>query len=59
MSNFAGGLEKYGIILSQSSKRTKQKGNDMREFWISVGAMVLGYFMYLGLKAIINKGKED
>ena len=30
---------------------------EMREFWTTVGAMVLGYFMYLGLRAIFRKGK--
>ena len=27
----------------------------MREFWTTVGAMVLGYLMYLGIKAISKK----
>ena len=31
----------------------KEKG--MREFWTTVGAMVLGYLMYLGIKAISKK----
>ena len=28
---------------------------DMREFWVTVGAMVLGYIMYLGIKSIGKK----
>lgn len=31
----------------------KEKG--MREFWTTVGAMVVGYLMYLGIKAISKK----
>ena len=27
----------------------------MSEFWRTVGAMVLGYFMYLGLRSILRK----
>ena len=28
---------------------------DMREFWVTVGAMVLGYVMYLGIRSIGKK----
>ena len=28
---------------------------DIREFWVTVGAMVLGYIMYLGIKSIGKK----
>ena len=28
---------------------------DMRELWVTVGAMVLGYIMYLGIKSIGKK----
>ena len=32
-----------------------ERENDMREFWTTVGAMVVGYLMYLGIKAISKK----
>ena len=32
--------------------------NTMREFWVSVGAMVLGYIMYLGVRAIFKRDQK-
>jgi len=31
----------------------------MREFWVTVGAMVLGYVMYIIVKSISKKLKEE
>ena len=36
-------------------KDLKWKDPYMREFWTTVGAMVLGYFLYLGVSAIFRK----
>ena len=43
-----------GWMGSQGDK-TKEIGIEMREFWVTVGAMVLGYLMYLGLRSMFRK----
>ena len=43
-----------GWMGSQGDK-TKESGIEMREFWVTVGAMVLGYLMYLGLRSMFKK----
>lgn len=43
-----------GWTASQGNK-TKEIGIEMREFWVTVGAMVLGYVMYLGLRSMFKK----
>jgi len=36
-------------------QKTKEMDIEMREFWVTVGAMVLGYFMYLGVRSMFKK----
>ena len=36
-------------------QKTKEMDIEMREFWVTVGAMVLGYFMYLGVRSMFRK----
>ena len=31
------------------------RSSKMREFWVTVGAMVLGYLMYLGIRSMFRK----
>ena len=33
----------------------RKGGNAMREFWVTVGAMVLGYVLYIIVKSISKK----
>ena len=35
--------------------KTKERRRGMREMWVTVGAMVLGYLMYLGIKSMGRK----
>lgn len=49
------GAAKYDIISVYLPKRQCRKDVIMSEFWCSVASMVLGYFMYLGVKAIFKK----
>lgn len=41
------------VIYAPSS--TKKGGAIMREFWVTIGAMVVGYLMYLGIKSLGGK----
>ena len=41
-----------GIICAISNKERRR---GMREMWVTVGAMVLGYLMYLGIKSMGRK----
>lgn len=41
------------VIYAPSS--TKKGGAIMREFWVTIGAMVVGYLMYLGIKSLGRK----
>ena len=34
---------------------TQRKEKTMREFWITVASMVLGYLMYLGIRSMGKK----
>ena len=36
-------------------QKMKENDSEMREFWVTVGAMVLGYLMYLGLRSMFKK----
>lgn len=37
------------------NQRKERKEKTMREFWITVASMVLGYLMYLGVKSMGRK----
>lgn len=41
-----------GIMCAISNKERRRS---MREFWVTVGSMVVGYLMYLGVKAMCKK----
>lgn len=41
-----------GIICAISNKERRR---GMREMWVTVGAMVVGYLMYLGIKSMGRK----
>ena len=40
----------HALILKQ-----RKGANAMREFWVTVGAMVLGYVLYIIVKSISKK----
>ena len=51
----AGRFFLFGKWYYMRHPKTKERRRDMREMWVTVGAMVLGYLMYLGIKSMGRK----
>ena len=52
-----GGVERFSCLVSAiiCAISNKERRRCMREMWVTVGAMVLGYLMYLGIKSMGRK----
>lgn len=42
-------------VVKCAPSSTKKGGAIMREFWVTIGAMVVGYLMYIGIKSLGGK----
>lgn len=51
----AGAIELVSSSWKPSHSAEGERKHTMREFWVTVAAMVVGYLMYLGLKSMTRK----
>ena len=51
----AGAIELVSSSWIPSHSAQGERKHTMREFWVTVAAMVVGYLMYLGLKSMTRK----